>query len=121
MLHPLRIVFVFFAPDHPPCARMIWILTTILILLRRENSSHRFQQRFGPRAVSSQRVSPFYRSSIDQISTLENTEFYQSSILSSLMSVRIQRVFPFFYRTSQFADSEESDFRVWFSLGFLML
>ena len=35
LFHPLRIVFVFFAPDHSPCARMIWILTTNLILLRR--------------------------------------------------------------------------------------
>ena len=32
------------------------------------------------------------------------------------MSVRIQRVSPF-YRTSQFADSEEFDFRVWFFPG----
>ena len=36
--------FVSFALDHSPCAKMIWILTTILILLRRKNSSHRFQQ-----------------------------------------------------------------------------
>ena len=35
------------------------------------------------------------------------------------MSVRIQRVSPF-YRTSQFADSEEFDFRIWLSPGFPM-
>ena len=35
LLHPLRIILVFFAPDHLPCARMIWIPTTNLILLRR--------------------------------------------------------------------------------------
>ena len=95
---------------------MIWILTTILILLWCKNSSHRFQKLSGPCAVSKQRVSPFYRPSIHQISTLEKTKFYQYSILSSLMSVRIQRVSPF-YRTSQFADSEEFDFRVWLSPG----
>ena len=32
------------------------------------------------------------------------------------MSVRFQRVSPF-YRTSQFANSAEFDFRVWFSSG----
>ena len=57
---------------------MIWILTTILILLRCKNSSHRFQQRIGPLAVRIQRGDPFYR-------------------------------------TSQFVDSEEFDFLVWFS------
>ena len=62
---------------------MVWILRTILILLRCKNSSHRFQKRIGPLAVSIQRVSPFYR-------------------------------------TSQFSDSAEFDFRVWFSPGFLM-
>ena len=34
------------------------------------------------------------------------------------MNVRMQRVSPF-YCTSQFADSEDFDFRVWFSPGFL--
>ena len=58
-------------------------------------------------------------SSIHQISTLEKTKFYQRSILSSLMSVRIQRV-SLFYRTSQLAYSEDFDFRVWSSPGFLM-
>ena len=43
LLHLLRIVFVFFALDHSPCESMIWVLTTILILLRCQNSSHRFQ------------------------------------------------------------------------------
>ena len=54
-----------------------------------------------------------------QISTLEKTKSYQHSILSSLTCARIQRVSPF-YRTSRFADSEEFDFHVWFSPGFLM-
>ena len=54
------------------------------------------------------------RPPIHQISTLEKTKFYQYSILSCLISVRIQRV-SLLYRTPQFADSEEFDFRVWFS------
>ena len=61
LLHLLRIVFAFVALDHTPCARMIWIPTTILILLLCKNSSHRFQQRIGALAVSEQRVLPFYR------------------------------------------------------------
>ena len=39
----------------PPCARKIWILTTILILLRR------LQSRIDALAESKQRVCPFYR------------------------------------------------------------
>ena len=69
--------------------------------------------------MRSQRVSPFCLPSIHQISTLEKTKFYQRSILSSLMSVRIQRVSPF-YNAAQFAGLEKIDFRVWFSRGFLM-
>ena len=34
LLHPLKIVLVSFAPDHSPCAKMIWILTTNPILFR---------------------------------------------------------------------------------------
>ena len=119
LLHLLRIRSASFALDHSPCTRMIWILTTILILLRCKNSSYRFQQWICPCAVRSQRVSPFYLPSIHQISTLEKTKFYQRSILSGLMSVRMQRVAPF-YNAAQFADSEEIDFRVWFTPGFLM-
>ena len=40
----LRIDSASFAFDHSPCARMIWILTTFLILLRCKHSSYRFQQ-----------------------------------------------------------------------------
>ena len=98
---------------------MIWILTTILIPLRRKNSSHRFQQRICPCAVRRQRVVLFYHPSIHQISTLEKTKFYQHSVLSSLMSVCIQRVSPL-YRISRFAGSEDIVFRVWFLPGFLM-
>ena len=123
MLHLSRIGPTSFAHDHSPCARMIWILTTGLIL------SHHLQRRIDALAVSKQRVSPFYRPSIHQISTLEKTKFYQHSILSSFMSVRIQRVGALllskqrvspFYRISQLADSENFDYRVWFSPGFLM-
>ena len=44
VLHLLRIGSASFELDHPPCARMIWILTTFPILLRCKNSSCRFQQ-----------------------------------------------------------------------------
>ena len=71
------------------------------------------------RAVRIQQVALFYLPSIHQISSLEKTKFYQHSVLSSLMSKRLQQVSPF-YRTSQFASSEEIDFRVWFSQSFLM-
>ena len=79
-----------------------------------------------------QRVSPFYHPSVHQTSTLEKTKIYQYSILSSLMSVCFQqvggardschgkqRVSPF-YRTSHLAYSEDFDFRIRFSPGFLM-
>ena len=72
-LHLLTIGSASFALDHSPCARMIWILTTILILLRRKNSSYRFQQWICPRAVRLQQVALFYLPSIHQISTLEKT------------------------------------------------
>ena len=62
--------------------------------------------------MSKQRVSPFYRPSIHQISTLEKTKLYHRPILSNLLSACIQRVSPF-YRTSQLADSEGFDFHVW--------
>ena len=57
--------------------------------------------------------------SIHQISTLEKTKYYQHSILSNLMSKRFHWVVPFF-DAAQFAGSEEIDFYVWFSPGFLM-
>ena len=47
---------------------------------------------------------------------LRRPSFYQCSILRSSTNARIQRVSPF-YRTSQFAGSEEIDFRVWFPPG----
>ena len=82
-----------------------------------------------PSLWAKKRVSLFYHPSIHQISTLEKTKFHQHSILSTLMSVRIQRVGALlpskqrvspFYRTAQLASSEDFDFRVWFSPGFLM-
>ena len=57
--------------------------------------------------------------SIHQISTLEKTKFYEHSIMSSLMSKRLQQV-ALFCDAAQFAGSEEIDFHVWFSPGFLM-
>ena len=74
----------------------------------------------GPSYRRKQRVLPFYIPSIHQISTLEKTKFYQRSILSSLMSTRIQRVCPFLV-AAQFAGSEEIDFHVWFCPGSVML
>ena len=94
-LHLLRNGSAPFALDQSPCARMIWIQTTFLILLRCKNSSQRFQWCICPCAVRWLRVSPFYLPS-NQNSTLEKTIFYQRSILSSLMSVRIRRVSPFY-------------------------
>ena len=64
--------------------------------------------------MRSQRVALFYLTSIHQISTLEKTKFYQHSILSSLMSTRIQRISPF-NNAAQFAGSVEIDLHVWFS------
>ena len=58
--------------------------------------------------------------SIHQISTLEKTQLYQHSILSSLMSKRLEQVAPVLWCLLQFANSEEIDFHVWFSLGFLL-
>ena len=84
-----------------------------------KNSSYRFQQWICPCAVRIQQVALFYLPSIHQISTLEKTKFNQHSILSSLMSKRLQRVAPF-YDAAQFASSEKIDFHVWFSRGFLM-
>ena len=55
--------------------------------------------------------------SIHQISTLEKTKSYQHSILSSLMSVRFQRV-ALFCDAAKFASSEEIDFHVWFTRTF---
>ena len=88
----------------------------ILILLRCKNSSYRFQQWILSVCCTVTTGRPAL-SSIN--SSLEKTKFYQLCILSSLMSTRRQRVSPF-YRTSQFADSEEIDFHVLFSPGFLM-
>ena len=101
LLHLLRIVFASFALDHSPCARMIWILTTILILfvvfndelmrssLRVNNGSLRsvvifffFQNDvlvftretcLRRSLTANNGVSPFYHPSIHQISTLEKT------------------------------------------------
>ena len=43
-LHLLKIGTASFALDHSACARMIWILTTFLILIRFKNPYYRFQQ-----------------------------------------------------------------------------
>ena len=55
--------------------------------------------------------------SLHQISALEKTKSYQHSILSSLISKRLQRVSSF-YNDAQFVGSEvRSDFRVWVFTG----
>ena len=111
LLHPLRIVLAFSALDHSPCARMIWILTTILILFRR------LQWRID--LEDKQRVSPFFcdflllpkwRSCVHERNVFETR---------ALLLEGKQRVSPF-YRTSQLANSEDVDFRIWSSPGFLM-
>ena len=62
--------FAFFVLDRSSCARMIWIITTILILFLR------LQWRIDALLLEGkQRVSPFYHPSIHQVSTLENTNF----------------------------------------------
>ena len=78
LLHLLRIGSASFALDHSPCARMIWILKTFLILRRCKNSSYHFQQWICPCAVRLKQVSLFYLPSIHQISTLEKTKFFIS-------------------------------------------
>ena len=108
-LHLLKIVFAPFALGHSPCARMIWILTTILIL------SHHLQQRIDALAESKQRVSPFHRDLLllpKWRSCSHERKVFETLVVS-------KRVSPF-YRISQFANSEDFDFRVWFSPGFLM-
>ena len=119
LLHLLRIGSASFAFDHSPCARMIWILPTFLILLRCKNSSYRFQHWICPCVVRIQQVALSYLPSLHQISTLEKTNSCQHSILSSLMSDRTQWVAPF-HDVAQFAGSQETDFHVWCSPVFLM-
>ena len=94
-LRLLRIGTASLSLDHAPCARMIWISTTFLILLRCKNSSYRLQQWICPCAVRINKspCSNYYQL-IHQISTLEKTKFCQHSILSSLMSKRLQQVRP---------------------------
>ena len=98
---------------------MICILTTFLTLLRCENPYYCFQQWICPCTVRIQQVVLFFLPSIHRISDLEKTKFYQHSILSSLMSKHPLQVVPF-YDAAQFDSSEEIDFHVWFSPGYLM-
>ena len=68
LLHLLSIVFASFALDHSPCARMIWILTTILILLRCKEFVSTFSINELVRSLwANNGSSPFYRPSIHQI------------------------------------------------------
>ena len=67
------------------CSRMIWILTTSLILLRCKHSPHRFQYWIGPLAVSSQRVSPVLSSINSSDFHSWEDQFYQRSILNRLI------------------------------------
>ena len=107
-----------------PCARMIWILTTCLILRRCQSPYHRHQSQICPCAVRTNRVvvidvSPFLLPSLHQSSTLEKTSSYQHSTLSNLTS-KLPKQVSLFFDAAQFASSEEIDFHVWFSPGFLM-
>ena len=75
-----RFFFASFALDHSPCARMIWILTTILILLWCKNSSYRYQQWICPCAVRSQRISPLY---LDQALSTFHSEWLDECACST--------------------------------------
>ena len=103
-----------FALDHSTCARMIWILTTILIQLRCKNSSYCFQQWICPCAVRSQGSpsSIFHQFIRFPLLSTFHSEF-------SLMTKRPLQISPFL-DAAQSTCSEEIDFRVWFSPGFLM-
>ena len=121
----LRIGPASFALNHSPCARMIWILTTCLILRRCWSPYHRHQYK-SVRVLCEQtgwlfndRVSLFLLPSIHQISTLENTNSCQHSTLSNLMSERPQHV-SLFLDATQSMSSEVIDFHIWVSLGFLV-
>ena len=59
------------------CPVLAWLLWHVFPRRTATIRSHKSS------AGSKQRVSPFYRPSIHQISTLEKTKFYQYSILSS--------------------------------------
>ena len=125
LLHLLRMGFASSALDHSLCARMIWILTTCLILLRCKIPSYRFQQWICPCALRTNRVVvhsqvfPFLLPTFHQISTLEKTTSRQYSILSSLMNKRPSQVSPFL-ATAHSTSSEVFDFHIWFSPGFQM-
>ena len=103
---------------------MIWILTTIPILLRR-------LQRWIAVALllveGRQRLFLFYHPSIHQLSTLEKTKLRHRPILSSVLSTSFQRIacggapgawlasrsttgLPPFYHISQLSHSRDSDF-----------
>ena len=133
LLHLLRIVPTSFALDHSPCARMIWISTKGLILWRCKGPYHRHQQQICPCAVWTNwlvvhlQVSPFLLPWIHRISALGgpsfiNIPFWVACVRTQQVGALLlskQRASPF-YRTSQRANSEDFDFRVWFFLGFLM-
>ena len=109
--------FCLFRTWSSPCARMIWILTTFLILLRCKNSFYRFQQWICPCAVRIQQVALLYLPSIHQISTLEKTNSCQHSTLSNLMSKRPSQV-SLFLDAAHSTSSDVNDFHIWFSPAF---
>ena len=66
-LHLSRIDSVSFALDHSPCVKMIWILTTFLILRRCKNLSYRYCTNKTSRPVLSSNNSSDYHSWEDQV------------------------------------------------------
>ena len=98
---------------------MIWILNDLSDSATVSESILSFATMICPCAARIQQVALFYLPSIHKISTLEKTKFYQHSILSSLMSKRLQPV-ALFFDAAQSANSEKIDFRVLFSPGVLM-
>ena len=76
----LRIAFASFALDHSPCARMIWILTTFLILLPCQNPSYPTMNlsvccaNTTSRPVLSSIISPDFHSWEDQVLSTFHSE-----------------------------------------------
>ena len=103
VLHLLRIGPASLAIDHPPCARMIWIITTCLILRRCQspislsstiNLSVCFVNKPGCCSLNMSPRANFHQ--YHQISTPEKTNSCQHSTLSNLMSKRLKQVSQFF-------------------------
>ena len=103
-----------FAWAHSPCAKMIWILTTFLILFRPENPSYRFNN---VRVLCEYNWCP--RSNFHQFIKfpLKKTNSCQHSTLSNLMRKRPQQNPPVWDAANSMS-SEINGFHIWFSRSF---